>query len=302
MATKKKKKNSSLLTIACSLLALLVVLVIFLTQKNTIVTNLKETSFFDRAFGTTPDFVKNHEPEKTEKKQEVIELNNSEVTIKIESEEAPIPEEKLAAPKDEIKTEEIKIKEQEKPVVAEKSETSEKTEKSEKVSEKQSSQSSQSSQKTEKKSETKTEKNEPAQTQIQLCFVEINGDGSVSRRIVKRSVQKNNSPLTYAINELLKGPSLGNSNEKNCMSLIPTGTKLLSAKVQNGVAYLNFNENFDINPYGVEGYVNQLMQIVYTATSFSTVTSVQFLIEGEKREYLGSEGQWIGSPLSRNSF
>lgn len=293
MATKKKKKNGSLLTIACSLLAILVVLVIFLTKKNTIVTNLKETSFFDRAFGTTPEFVKNHEPEKTEKKQEVIELNNSEVTIKIESEDVPIPEEKLAAPKDEIKTEEIKIKEQEKPVVAEKSE------KTEKVTKKQS---SQPTQKTEKKSETRTEKKAPAQTQIQLCFVEINGDGSVSRRIVKRSVQKNNSPLTYAINELLKGPSLGNSNEKNCMSLIPSGTKLLSAKVQNGIAYLNFNENFDINPYGVEGYVNQLMQIVYTATSFSTVTSVQFLIEGEKREYLGSEGQWIGSPLSRNSF
>ena len=83
MATNKKKKNGSLLTIACSLLAILVVLVIFLTKKNTIVTNLKETSFFDRAFGTTPEFVKNHEPEKTEKKQEVIELNNSEVTIKI---------------------------------------------------------------------------------------------------------------------------------------------------------------------------------------------------------------------------
>ena len=110
----------------------------------------------------------------------MIELNNSEVTIKVESEEAPIPEEKLAAPKDEIKTEEIKINEQEKPVVTEKSETSEKTE----------------------KSETKTEKKAPAQTQIQLCFVEINGDGSVSRRIVKRSVPKNNSPLTHAINEL----------------------------------------------------------------------------------------------------
>lgn len=282
MATKKKKKNGSLLTVACSLLALLVVLVIFLTQKNTIVTNLKETSFFDRAFGTTPDFVKNHEPEKTEKKQEIIELNNSEVTIKIESEEASIPEEKLAAPKDEIKTEEIKIKETEKPDVAKN------TEKTEKSSEKQATQ--------------KIEKKTPAQTQIQLCFVEIDGDGSVTRRLVKRSVEKNNSPLTYAINELLKGPSLGNSAEKNCMSLIPSGTKLLSAKVQNGVAYLNFNENFDINPYGVEGYVNQLMQVVYTATSFSTVTSVQFLIEGEEREYLGSEGQWIGSPLSRNSF
>ena len=44
------------------------------------------------------------------------------------------------------------------------------------------------------------------------------------------------------------------------------------------------------------------MQIVYTATEFSTVKSVQFLIDGQKKEYLGSEGVWIGSPLSRTSF
>jgi spore germination protein GerM len=86
------------------------------------------------------------------------------------------------------------------------------------------------------------------------------------------------------------------------MTLIPAGTKLLSAKVSGGVAYLNFNENFEINTYGVEGYIHQLEQIVYTATAFSTVNSVQFLIEGQKRDYLGSEGQWIGSPLSRSSF
>ena len=86
------------------------------------------------------------------------------------------------------------------------------------------------------------------------------------------------------------------------MNLIPPGTKLLSAKVSGGVAYLNFNEAFEINTYGVEGYIHQLEQIVFTATAFSTVNSVQFLIEGEKRDYLGSEGQWIGSPLSRSSF
>ena len=86
------------------------------------------------------------------------------------------------------------------------------------------------------------------------------------------------------------------------MSLIPEGTKLLGAKVQNGIAYLDFSENFEFNSYGVEGYNGQLMQIVYTATNFSTVKSVQFLIEGKKKEYLGSEGQWIGSPLSRSAF
>lgn len=277
---KNKKKNGSLLTLACSLLALLVVLIVFLTQKNTIFTNLKETSFFDKTIGTTPEFVKNHEVEKKEQKSETVELKDSAVTIKIESENSAIPEEKLAEPKEETKT-----------IYEEKTIESEKTDsvKSE-------------NKKPEEKKEVKPQPKKAATTQLQLCFVEIDGDGSVTRKIVKRSVPKNNSPLTVAINELLKGPSVSSSSEKNCMSLIPSGTKLLSAKVIDGVAYLNFNDNFDINPYGVEGYVNQLMQIVYTATSFSTVNSVQFLIEGEKREYLGSEGQWIGTPLSRGSF
>lgn len=277
---KNKKKNGSLLTLACSLLALLVVLIVFLTQKNTIFTNLKETSFFDKTIGTTPEFVKNHEVEKKEQKSETVELKDSAVTIKIESENSSIPEEKLAEPKEETKT-----LQEEKTIESEKTESVKSENK-----------------KSEEKKEVKPQPKKAATTQLQLCFVEIDGDGSVTRKIVKRSVPKNNSPLTVAINELLKGPSVSSSSEKNCMSLIPNGTKLLSAKVTDGVAYLNFNDNFDINPYGVEGYVNQLMQIVYTATSFSTVNSVQFLIEGEKREYLGSEGQWIGTPLSRGSF
>ena len=76
----------------------------------------------------------------------------------------------------------------------------------------------------------------------------------------------------------------------------------MGARVSDGVAYLDFNDAFEINTNGIEGYSSQLMQLVYTATSFSTVNSVQFLIEGQKKEYLGSEGQWIGSPLSRTSF
>lgn len=135
-----------------------------------------------------------------------------------------------------------------------------------------------------------------------MCFVVIDGDGTVGRKIVKRTVNKPDSPLTTAINLLLKGPDATLTAEKNCMSVIPNGTKLLSAKVQNGVATLNFNDKLEYNEYGVEGTIHSLEQIVYTATSFSTVTSVQFLIDGEKREYLGSEGQWIGSPLSRQSF
>ena len=65
---------------------------------------------------------------------------------------------------------------------------------------------------------------------------------------------------------------------------------------------LNFSGEFEFNQYGIEGTRGQLQQIVFTATAFPTVESVQFLVDGEKRDYLGSEGVWIGSPLSRNNF
>ncbi|MCI6663095.1 MAG: GerMN domain-containing protein, partial [Spirochaetia bacterium] len=107
-------------------------------------------------------------------------------------------------------------------------------------------------------------------TDVRLFFVQLNNDGSVSRKEVVRSIPKTNSPLTAAINSLLEGP---NSDDviQNCMTLIPAGTRLLSASVKDKVATLNFSDDFEFNSYGVDGLVNQLMQVVYTACSFSSV-------------------------------
>ncbi len=138
-------------------------------------------------------------------------------------------------------------------------------------------------------------------TNARLFFVVLDTDGSVSRKEVVRQIPKTNSPLSASINSLLVGPNAGDANE-NCMTLIPSGTRLLSATVKDKVATLNFSQEFEFNPYGVEGYLAQLMQVVYTASAFPTVESVQFIIEGQKKEYLGSEGVWIGTPLSVASF
>lgn len=262
----KNKKNSTLFATAVVVLGLLVILVIFLVKKDQIVSNLKETDFFNKVVGSTPEFVEKHEPA-PEKKKETIPLKDGEVTIQIQ------PEKPAQPAKETPKVEETK------PAVAETPAKSE-----------------------EKKEEPKKEEKKVTMTELNICFVVIDSDGSVNRKMIKRSVPKNDSPLGTALGILLQGPDTTKSGERDCMSLIPDGTKLLSARVKDGVAYLNFNEAFEINTYGVEGYIGQLMQVVYTATSFSTVNSVQFLIEGEKHEYLGSEGQWIGSPLSRNSF
>jgi len=133
-----------------------------------------------------------------------------------------------------------------------------------------------------------------------LYFVKIDEDGTIVRQEVKRQMPVSDSPLTDSIGALLAGPNEDELRRK-LVSLVPEGTKLLSARVHGSTAFLNFNEAFLYNHYGIEGYAGQLKQIVYTSTSFSTVQDVQFLIEGEKRDYLG-EGLYIGAPLSRNSF
>ena len=136
---------------------------------------------------------------------------------------------------------------------------------------------------------------------ISLYFMYIDSTGNLIRKETNRQIAATDSPLTATIQALLGGTNT-EEESKGYISLIPDGTVLLSATVKNKVAYLNFNDSFQWNKYGVEGYFGQLIQIVYTATTFSTVDSVQFLIEGMKQDYIGSEGVWIGSPLSRASF
>jgi hypothetical protein len=134
-----------------------------------------------------------------------------------------------------------------------------------------------------------------------LYFVRIDDDGNIVRQEVKRQIPVSDSPLLDSLEALLKGPS-EDEIRKKLISLVPDGTKLLSAQVRGSTAYLNFNEAFMYNHYGIEGYAGQLKQIVFTATAFPNVQDVQILIEGSRRDYLGGEGVFIGRPLSRNSF
>lgn len=134
-----------------------------------------------------------------------------------------------------------------------------------------------------------------------LYFVQIDAEGDVVRKEISRDVPKTDSPMTEALKALFTGPSSAES-AKGLRSLIPEGSKILSATVKDGVAVLSLSGEFQFNQFGIEGYIGQLAQVVFTATAFPTVTSVQILIDGQRREYLGAEGVWIGTPLSRDKF
>lgn len=289
MAQNKNNKPNSGLYVAVFFVFVILIVIMFFVKKDNILSNLKKTNFFERVGVATPEFVEKHpvEQEKTLPDDIEIDLMDDAASEKT-------------------------INQQENPASAEKSSKTDSTAESSALPEKQPEIASEK--KEENKPAVSAEKTEPpsknssvpaapkpasATRTATLYFVSIGADGSVSRQAVKRQLAKSDSPLTDAIKALLSGPVPG---EKNAMSLIPSGSRLIGASVKDGVATLNFNESFEFNSYGVEGSIGQLMQIVYTATEFSTVKSVQFLIEGEKKEYLGSEGQWIGTPLSRSSF
>lgn len=309
MAQNKNNKPNSGLYVALFFVVVILILIMFFVKKDNIVSNLKKTNFFERVGVTTPEFVEKHpiKAEKTVPDDIEIDLmdesagkNNDAVKKTAENAKKMEADSGSGVKKNEnsglhteIAQNSQNMQDEKQPVKTDETKNSSgaeaTSEKSESVSKNPSSQ-----------------KTSPAQNVSQaatrtatLYFVSIGADGSVNRLAVKRQLAKSDSPLTDAIKALLAGPIPG---EKNAMSLIPSGSNLIGASVKDGVATLNFNENFEFNSYGVEGSIGQLMQIVYTATEFSTVKSVQFLIEGEKKEYLGSEGQWIGTPLARSSF
>jgi hypothetical protein len=133
-----------------------------------------------------------------------------------------------------------------------------------------------------------------------LYFIEVDGDGAILRTRVIRPMPATDSPLADTVQLLLRGPTVDERN-RGLITLIPPDTQVLSAQVRGSTAYLSFSEDFQFNTYGVEGYIGQLRQIIWTVTEFPNVADVQILIEGRRIDYLG-ERIAIGSPLDRNSL
>lgn len=311
MADKKssKKKNKKIgIGVALWFLIALLLLILFIVNWQKIASNLKSTGFFEKNNLKTPSFVENAQnlpKDDSEEKNDVepissvqININDDENSANLNAENSVQSSENLSSTNSVISQNELTQRQQE---IAKES-LNKQTENSATSSEKSQSSSEKvatSSENLQNKSQ--ETKNLPATMNIKLYFMTINSNGTVSRKEVTRTMKKSDGPLVDSINALISGPNVEEEN-LGCRSLISNGTKLIGASVKNGIATLNFSSEFEFNQYGIEGTQGQLQQIVFTATAFPTVESVQFLVDGEKKSYLGSEGVWIGTPLSRNSF
>lgn len=133
-----------------------------------------------------------------------------------------------------------------------------------------------------------------------VYFCRISDDGTQRMIAAFRELSSANR-LNAALEELLAGPTEAEA-EHDIITNIPENTKLESIKIEDDTAFLDFSSEFEINSFGRDSVVLQLKQIVFTVTEYSDIKKVQFLINGEKRTYLGGDGVVIGNPLSRNDF
>ncbi len=138
-------------------------------------------------------------------------------------------------------------------------------------------------------------------TKKKLYFIKYNdSDQGYVLQAVTRTITYQDSILTQTLSILMYGPN-GSEINSELATLIQPQTKLLSVRISDGVAYLNFNEDFMYHEFGQEGFITQLKQFVFTATEFATVDSVQILINGKIVDYT-PESVEISKPFTRNSF
>ena len=134
-----------------------------------------------------------------------------------------------------------------------------------------------------------------------IFFVDVDADGTIGLKGILRSVFYDDMPLKATIDALLEGldPS---EVSMGILSMISPNTKLRGVSLSSQTAVVDFSEDFRFNPLGIAGLEAQVKQVVYSVTEFANIENVQILIEGNRVEFLASEGIYIGGPLSRESF
>ncbi len=103
--------------------------------------------------------------------------------------------------------------------------------------------------------------------------------------------------VVESINKLITGP-----DDQSLVSVIPKNTELLSLKVTNKIATLNFNKNFISNHWAsAESEQLTIESIVKTLTNLPGIDQVQIFVEGQKIDTIAGH-LILDKPLTREMF
>ena len=114
---------------------------------------------------------------------------------------------------------------------------------------------------------------------------------------VTRVVPFQSGVLRLALQELIRGPL---AEDGNAGRTLPVNTRLLNLEIKSGVAVIDFSADvYENSLRGSLGGTIFMQSVVYTATQFPTVQSVQVLVTGHPWE----DGHYFwNTPLSRRDL
>ncbi len=117
------------------------------------------------------------------------------------------------------------------------------------------------------------------------------------KRTVEVTEDKAQMPLEkLAVLELLKGPQ-----DEHLRKTLPPEAELLSVKVEDRVAILDFSKEFQTKHWGGSaGETMTIDSLVYTLTEIEGIDKVQVLIEGKVIESLAGHYTW-SEPFSKSN-
>lgn len=117
---------------------------------------------------------------------------------------------------------------------------------------------------------------------------------------VRRNILKQDNPERAGIIALINYPiTQSEIRGYGLYPVLPQELKVLGLNIKNSIAHLDLNDVF-LNPVSLAQERNMIASIVYTLTSFDTVTGVSFSVNGEKNVTMPFETD-ISGVLTRNN-
>jgi spore germination protein GerM len=145
-----------------------------------------------------------------------------------------------------------------------------------------------------------------------IIFLTLSGDKLVDKNsitvyfvknskliAVKRPFFSEDSKITTAITELLKGPS-EREQKKGLYSEIPVKTKLLGIKETEGQIELNLSRDFESGG-GSNSMILRLDQLTNTTLKAAPEKPVYLKLDGKIVKNIGGEGLYVPQPLAKTA-